>query len=334
MDEWLGLGILFAGVLVVSFGLIQWAAVRGQRLRQRLRKEQEESDEYVLGGLTPALAGQFPPGKEKEAELQAELRAAGIYRPTALMEFAAIRAVFILLPLLLAGALAALAPEEYVPRIAIAGLVGAVLGYSLPRIYLHYLAVGRKRRIEKGLPVAVDLLSLGLLSGQNVMTTLQRVSREVRFAHPELADELTIVREQAQLNTLPHALEQWARRANIPEVNHLVAILSQGQTQGADVASGLFEFATNFRASLRQRADTQANRAGFWMIFPTVFCLLTAAMIVLVGPVYFQFVTRGTETTDQVAPAQEANEKLRRMKARMINRAGGGPAQPAPPAGQ
>ena len=40
---------------------------------------------------------------------------------------------------------------------------------------------------------------------------------------------------------------------------------------------------------MRQRAEAQANRLGFLMLFPTIFCLLVAAAIILIGPAYFEF---------------------------------------------
>ena len=38
------------------------------------------------------------------------------------------------------------------------------------------------------------------------------------------------------------------------------------------------------RESLRQRADEKGNRATFKLLFPTVFCLMPAVYLFLLGP--------------------------------------------------
>ena len=44
--------------------------------------------------------------------------------------------------------------------------------------------------------------------------------------------------------------------------------------------------------------SAQANRANFWMLFPTILCLWIPATLMLLGPAYFEFVTKRTQTQD------------------------------------
>ena len=62
----------------------------------------------------------------------------------------------------------------------------AALGYSIPRVYINIIARNRRRDIEAGLPTAVDMIVLGLLAGQNVMKSFQRVAFEIRRSFPIL----------------------------------------------------------------------------------------------------------------------------------------------------
>jgi tight adherence protein C len=301
MNEWLWLGVIFTSVALVTFTLLYWAARRREKVAERLAVAEGDSavdshPELVLGELTPALAMQSPMTPGDRAALAQELREAGFYRPTALMEYAAIRAVLVILPLMVALGLALLADRDRMPAILIGGAIVAVLGYSLPRLYIGYVARRRARDIERGLPVAIDLLTLGLSGGQNILAALARVSHEMRHSFPVLSDELQIVLRQAELRNLPHALQQFAGRVGVPEVRNLSLILSQAERLGTDIASALLEFSTSLRTSLRQRADAQANRASFWMLFPTVLCLWVPAAIILVGPVFFEFAERRRET--------------------------------------
>jgi len=292
MNEWIWLGVVFGGIFLLTFVLLFWANAQRERVRQRLVSDSElddgdSKDALVLGGMTSSLA--VPIEGEKRTQLQSELLQAGYYRSTALMEYAAIRTVLIVLPLILFGVLAIVVPVETTWRMVIVGAVLAVLGYSIPRVYINSKARARKREIEKALPVGVDLLALGLMSGQNIYASLRRVSLELKPHFPVLSQELDIARRQAELNTLPHALSQFADRVQMPEIKNLVVILNQSQRQGTDIAPALMEFSNNFRMSMRQEADRRANQASFWMVFPSIFFLWLPAFAVLMAPVVYEF---------------------------------------------
>jgi hypothetical protein len=73
---------------------------------------------------------------------------------------------------------------------------------------------------------------------------------------------------------------------------------------------------------MRQRAETQANRTSFWMLFPTVGCFLLAAALLIVGPVFLEF------RNQMEANRQGLQEGLQRLPGRVPRPA------PAPPAVQ
>ncbi len=282
--DWTIYGLIFILVAGVSYSTIAWLSELRRQKSDRLENLDEDEEPLVLGDLTPLLASQSPIFSAKRKVLQQELREAGYYRPTALMEYAAIRAILILVPLGVTLAVAMLSDPEYLTWIVAVGLAASVLGYSFPRVIVNMQARTRSREIERGLPMAIDLLSLGLTGGQNIFTSLKRVSRELRGAFPILAEELEIVHNQAELGSLELALQQFANRTNIQEVRTLALVLAQSERLGSDISQALFEFSGNFRTNLKQRAEGYANRASFWMLFPTIFCLWLPSIIILLGP--------------------------------------------------
>jgi tight adherence protein C len=317
MQEWIWLGVVFVVVAGLCFAVLQWDSRRRRRLEERLEQaagqpEPGSGTDLVLGPLTPDLASQVPMRESTRTDLAQELRAAGFYRPTAVMEYAAIRWVLVVVPLVITGVLVVLLSREQLPWVLLGGFAAAVLGFSLPRLYVNYRAKVRGRQIERGLPVTVDLLVLALSGGQHIMPALRRVGREIRPAYPVLADELQIVQQQAELRSLNHALLQWADRVRVPEVRNLAVILSHAEQMGTDIATALLEFANNFRLSLRQRAETQANRATFWMVFPTLFCLWIPAAMILMAPIYAEFVDRTRKAKETISNPREAIERLNR----------------------
>ncbi len=82
---------------------------------------------------------------------------------------------------------------------------------------------------------------------------------------------------------------QWAERLDIAEIRSLALLLAQSEKLGTDMVNTLLEVSDSQRTVQKQQVEAQANRANFWMLFPTLFCLWVASAIILVGPVYIEF---------------------------------------------
>jgi hypothetical protein len=205
------------------------------------------------------------------------------------MEYAAVRAVLIIVPLIGAGLVALLTEQEsYLPWIWGASILLAILGFSLPRVYLYIRTRARQHQIERGLPTAIDMLTLCLSAGLNIHNALGRVVRELHLAFPALATELEIVRRQAELRTLEFALVQFADRVGMPQIRNLAVMLTQSENLGTDAVSVLREYADDLRINMRQRADEMANKAPFKLLFPA-YLMAIGAGILLISPAFLEF---------------------------------------------
>jgi tight adherence protein C len=242
--------------------------------------------ELVLGELTPALSGQIPMSEAGKSELQRDLMSAGMYRPTALMEYTAVRAVLTILPLIIAGAIALVWTESTVAavRVWIGGLVVAGLGFSVPRLFLILKGIARKRAIERGLPTAIDMITLCLSAGLNVLNSIERVADELSLAYPELGFELQLVRRQADLRSLEFALVQFAERVDLPQLRNISVILNQSEKLGTDGVSVLREYSDNMRIYMKQHAEAVANRAPLKMLIPGYMMTLGFFILLLTPP--------------------------------------------------
>lgn len=307
--EWIELVGLAVGVATVVFIII---ALLNRRRNTETDDQDEENDDLVLGQYTYALTAPDEEAKSKNSDLAQELRSAGYYRPTAVREYKAVRALAILLVVITTGSLLLIVPESYFSYTLFGGIVAVAAAFSLPRLFINLRAKSRSRAVEKGLPVAIDMLILCLSAGQNLLAALQLVANQLYRSHPVLAKELIIAHQQAELHSLDHSLRQWANRMKVPEVRNLVMLLIQSEKLGSDAASTLSELALNFRTNAKQRAEARANRLSFWMLFPSVGCFWVAAAIILIGPAYleyFQYQRRASQLVDQSATAvQTANE--------------------------
>jgi tight adherence protein C len=261
--------------------------VRGmlaRRARQEERKLPAPPDR-----MAPDLAAMLPASSDSRREVQQLLWTAGYYRPSALTEYLAVRAVLCLGVVAATTLVALLAPMSDLLMVLIGGAVLVGLGFSMPRLVLSGQASARAGRLTRGLPLAMDVIGLCLTAGQNLLRSLEQTSRELARSCPDLSLELQIVHQQASMHSLEQALLQWAERLDIAEIRSLALLLVQSDRLGTDMVATLMEVADSQRTVQKQRAEAQANRANFWMLFPTLFCLWTASAIILVGPVYIEF---------------------------------------------
>ncbi len=279
-------------IAAVAFSLIVAFTSQSGVVKLRPAPKDDSGDSrsgLVLGDMTKAMSEQLPGRTRDRDQVLPQLKRAGYYRPTALVEYQALRTIMVLVPLVAAIGVVLFVSKALIPAVLGVGLVLAVLGFAIPRIYLAVRANQRAREIERGLPLFADLLSLALMSGQSLPAGMRRVTDQIRAAFPGLAGELDIVLRQSEMLNLSTAFEQWADRSQVPDVRNLSTILTQSQKLGNEPSQVLLEYATNIRTNMRQRADGHAQRVGFWMLFPSIFCMWTPALVLLVAPVFFEF---------------------------------------------
>jgi tight adherence protein C len=293
MAEYVLLALVFlvcAGATLAGYFIL---ARRRQRVERRLIPTPPSdpslsgsTPELVLGELTPALAGQIPMTEAGRSALQRDLMSAGLYRPTALMEYTAVRAVLTIVPLILTGVAALVWADTTgeAGRVWFGGLVVAGLGFSLPRLYLVVRAAARRRAIERGLPTAIDMITLCLGAGLNVLNSIERVAEELSLAYPELGFELQLVRRQADLRSLEFALVQFAERVDLPQLRNIAVILNQSEKLGTDGVSVLREYSDNMRTYLKQHAEALANRAPLKFLIPGYMMTVGFFILLLTPP--------------------------------------------------
>ena len=90
--EALYLGLLCAGVIFVSFLVLRWVWAPREYVPETPRLAEPPlypgaENDTPLGPVTPLVAGLVPMSPDSRANLYRDLRNAGYYRPTGLMNF-------------------------------------------------------------------------------------------------------------------------------------------------------------------------------------------------------------------------------------------------------
>ena len=243
-----------------------------------------DTSDYVFGSATPVLSSFLPETDDSKRSLARELKQAGDYAPHARENLAATRFVMMMGALLFGGLLVIVMPRVIERPLLLGTLVLGALGWSVPALIVRSRAKTRRTDIELAIPDMMDMLNMCVSQGLTVPDSIARVARDLKPVYPALAQELAIVVDQTKVGTLNEALTNFAERIDIPQVDSFVSLITQTERMGTSVSDALAEYSDTMRESLRQRADERANQASFSLLFPTVFCLMPAVFMFLMGP--------------------------------------------------
>jgi len=267
----------------------------------------------VFGPATPLVAALLPATARGRVAIEKDLLRAGYFEPVAPINFFAVRALMTYLPLVAGEVGAVLTDGRLSVAFMLVGVVGGIFGYAVPRIILSILADRRTEQIRRGLPMLMDTMGLTLSTGASLPGSLQASGEAIRRGYPDLAHEVRVVGAQAELRSLSHALDKWKDRQPVPELGSFVFLLGQADRLGTDITRGLWELSASLQVNARQRAEAAANRANFYMTFPTVLCLLVAAGLILAGPGVVQVLESNRQVDQILRDAKDQEKRVRQQ---------------------
>lgn len=161
----------------------------------------------------------------------------------------------------------------------------AYFGLKLPGIMVANARNKRYYKIQKGLSDALDLMMICAEAGLSLAASLERVSKELRLAYPELAEELALT--AVELGFLPdrkRALTNLADRVQLQEVRGIASVLIQTEKYGTPISQALRVLAAEFRTQRMLRAEQKAARLPALMTVPMIVFILPTLFVVVIAP--------------------------------------------------
>ena len=161
----------------------------------------------------------------------------------------------------------------------------AVIGYMSPDFWLTWKTNKRKKKIQRSMPDAIDLLVICVDAGLGLDQACLRVGEELAISHPEINQEFMQV-NLAQRAGQPR-LEAWknlADRTKIEEFLQFVSMLNQTERFGTPISKALSRFSEELRTKRRQKAEEAATKTKIKIIFPLVLFIFPCIFIVLLAP--------------------------------------------------
>ena len=211
-----------------------------------------------------------------------ELNQAGIRNRNALALFALANVVFVVI--VLAGLAYFNRDNAGMQKIG-SMLAGLLLGWLVPTQVLHRLVRRYRRKLNEALPDTVDLLGIVLGTGLALDQAMARVSEEMQFIYPELANEFyTVVMQVKAGQERSVAFQQLVRRTGIEDIKSLSAMIIQSERFGTSLSQALKVYAEALRTRRRLRAEAAVSKAGIKMLFPIVIFILPVLFVVTLVP--------------------------------------------------
>lgn len=164
-------------------------------------------------------------------------------------------------------------------------IVGVLVAYYLPDLFVTSLIRKRRERVRLGLPDALDLLAICMEAGLGLDQALMRVGGELAGTHPDLSDEFNLISLEQRAGT--PRIEAWrhmAERTKLEIVSAFVSMLVQTDKFGTPISKALTVFSDSLRTQRRQKAEEMAAKTTIKMVFPLVFFIFPSMFIVLLAP--------------------------------------------------
>ena len=251
--------------------------------QQDLKKHKEKINENVEK-LLADISRFIKQDEKKTGKTRAELVQAGYHKEDSVRIFMGIRLVstvgFFVLSLLMG-----LKGNRPVNTVVFLSLLMAFAGYVLPGTILRFKIRKRQGEIAQSLPDALDLLVITVEAGLGLNAALLRVGSDLNLRCPPLAEEFSYVNQDLRTGKpREQALRALSNRNQVEDLRILVGALVLADRLGTSIADTLRAQADSLRTRIRQKAEEQAARAGIKMLFPLIFFILPALIIVLMGP--------------------------------------------------
>jgi tight adherence protein C len=287
--ELLPIALAVSGVLMCMAAIFAGRAIHAARLhakeeQARIEEESAAEDARVPKGRAGLFSTALRPKTVDElGDLRRQLARAGMRTPEAVDRFSAMRITWLL------GAVA-----FFVLMLLVFGFGGgmlmlgsllAALGLYGPNLWLHLKTQTRQEKLARSLPPTLDLLVTCMEAGLNLEQAMDRVSREIGYSDPEMAEELAVVVGELRAGlSIGATFRKLADRITTDEMRNLTNIIIQSASMGASLGRTLREYAASARRRRELGLEESAGKVTAGLTLPLCLCLLPATMLAMLGP--------------------------------------------------
>jgi len=239
----------------------------------------------IISWLNAAInfLGRFTP-EQTDQELQRRLVIAGNPFNLRSPQFYGIRVLFMFIGALIAFFIFRVNSSMLYLLLALLVLLVFII---FPEIWLNRMMKQRQDQIRRGLPDALDMLSVCVSAGLSFDQALLRVGQT--FKTPIGVELARVVSEVEVGISRRQALRNLQARVDISELSSFIALILQSEAMGMSIADVLGSQAEQMRVYRQYRAKEIAQQLPAKMMIPLVLFIFPALWAVILGPMLPSF---------------------------------------------
>lgn len=171
-------------------------------------------------------------------------------------------------------------------------MILAAVGYFIPVTVVDRRRADWLRRIELGLPDALDFMLICVEAGHSTDLAVMRVASELAPVHPELSAGFVSLTEALTAGADRH--EAWlklAQETDNDDLRQLASIIMQSTTMGTPVAHTLRVFSADLRDQRVRKVEERANVLPTKMTLGTMIFTVPPLLILLLAPAIYRILS-------------------------------------------
>ena len=284
--------LFFLGIASVLLFLLYVASPKRSVVKERIESLKPQVEEIRVFESEPGrwqkilgrLGKNVPMRPQDYGKYQKMLVAGGIKKEKISM-FIGIKIVLtIILPLAYLIFYGIPVEKEYTTKLLMT--VGhAILGYLAPTYWLRHRVKQRQTSIFHDLPDLLDLMTICVEAGMGMDAAMIKVCEDPQFKGSPLATEVRIATNETRAGK-PRldSLRDMGERTMVDDLKSFAAMLVQTGKLGTSLGESLRIFSDSLRTMRRQIAEEAAAKTAVKLIFPLVFFIFPAILVVILGP--------------------------------------------------
>jgi tight adherence protein C len=164
----------------------------------------------------------------------------------------------------------------------LAAAAAGVFGWFAPMAYVDRRMRQRFHKIDRQMPDMIDLLVVTIEAGLGILASMRVASDGL--ADP-LGQELRLTLQEQRMGlSVFESIESLGRRADTPNMRVFVRALIQGEKLGVSIGLTMRNVASEMRKRRKAAVEEKAQKMPIKLLFPLVFLVFPAIMIVLLVP--------------------------------------------------
>ncbi len=162
------------------------------------------------------------------------------------------------------------------------GIIVIMISLFFPISWLNGRVKARQSEIQRGLPDALDMLSVCASAGLGFDQSLQKI---VNYWDTDLGLEFKRVTQEMEMGiSRSDALRNMSNRLDVNDLTQFVSIMVQAEKIGMSYSNVLHSQALQLRVLRQVRAREMANKLPGKIIIPVILFIFPALIAVILGP--------------------------------------------------